>query len=99
MAFEVLPQAAKTANHPRLTTLMAALDLLEEANDLRPGGGAECIRAVGAMMEAEILAARSTTPEERLWKVRRLARAEENEWTEEAKVPLLRSIEADKVGS
>ena len=65
--------------------LMAALDVIEAE------GAVETSLAVEEM----IVGRRATTAPELLWKVRRVVRAIENDWTAEATLSLVASLEAD----
>ena len=70
----------------------ARLDTLEDIADEWIGGAPNGMSAVIAAAEAEAMAARPLTTEDRAWLAARLLRAVANDWTDEAKAPLLGAL-------
>lgn len=67
----------------------ARLDALEDIWHGWEGDGWDEIRKVVFIAEAKAMAATPTTPENRAWLAARLERARVNNWTDEARAPLL----------
>jgi Arc/MetJ-type ribon-helix-helix transcriptional regulator len=75
----------------KFSTAAARLDALEEISG-EWVGAPHAIREAVRIAEAEAMAAKATTTEDRAWLVTRLERAFENEWSDEAKAPLISAL-------
>ncbi|MBA2127172.1 hypothetical protein DLM45_13210 [Hyphomicrobium methylovorum] len=75
--------------------LITAFDALDEANDERIGGPEAVADDVLRSLEDHILASHADTPDALAWKVRWLARAVANDWSEPDVRTIARSIESD----
>ena len=71
---------------------MKAIDFLESENDDRPEGLEPGALAVLHSLEAEIATTQAESSADREWLLTRLARAEANQWTTEAKAPLVEAL-------
>lgn len=86
----------KTGTHiSGVAALIAAFDALNEANGERIGGPDEAAGDVQCALEARILTSHADTADTIAWKVRHLARAVANDWSEADVRMIARSIEID----
>lgn len=74
--------------------LTLAFDELEEAEGERIGATLDEVTALLRSLETRILATPADAPDALAWKVRRLARAIENEWRDAHVIEIVRSIES-----
>ena len=81
-------------NPASLADLGRILDNLETESGEQIGGPPPDIAAALDAIGEAIAETPATTPADRLWLLQRLARAEANEWTTEAKAPLIEAMAA-----